>query len=351
MIKILRKINLKLILKISKVELIYSSFIIFIFIGSQNIKKFIKKRKYDFKYININIFGKSDDWILGTIKKEILANRYLSYKGGYKVNFFLHYSLLPNRPKIWFSKHPNILFFTHEDISKYRPYFLYRKSFSYYDLIICMNKDSNKFISRVISNGKSCKSEKVLTNCFAGLSNEFKEYAKAYQKSTFKEEKIINLGFHCRPYSRKRPELLPHIMKMLPNFKLICCGEGHEELNIYDNLKSLNRIEFKNYSYSDLHLFYEEIDLLICCSSFEGGPTPLIEANAFGIPFLSTNVGFAKEICTQYDKIVNINSSISTMSKSLTELTKNIALKPKIILGWEEVVNKFYLQVNRKLKK
>ena len=38
------------------------------------------------------------------------------------------------------------------------------------------------------------------------------------------------------------------------------------------------------------------------------------------------------------------------MSKSLTELTKNIALKPKIILGWEEVVNKFYLQVNRKLK-
>ena len=88
MIKILRKINLKLILKISKVELIYSSFIIFIFIGSQNIKKFIKKRKYDFKYININIFGKSDDWILGTIKKEILANRYLSYKGGYKVNFF-----------------------------------------------------------------------------------------------------------------------------------------------------------------------------------------------------------------------------------------------------------------------
>ena len=349
--KIFRKINLNSILKFTYFDLIYSFFMILIFIISQNIKKLIKKRNYDFKYININIVGKSDDWILGTIRKEILANSCLSNKEGYKVNFFLHYSLFPNRPKTWFSKYPNILFFTHEDIRKYRPYFLYRKLFSYYDLIVCMNNDSNKLISRIISNGKYSNSAKVLTNYFAGLSNEFKQHAQAYKRSNFKEAKIINLGFHCRPYSRKRPELVAHIVKMLPNFNLICCGEGHEQLPIYDELKSLNRVVFKNYSYSDLHLFYEEIDLLICCSSFEGGPTPLIEANAFGIPFLSTNVGFAKEICTQYDKVINVNSSISIMSKSLNELTKNIVLKPKIILTWEEVVNKFYIQINRKLRK
>ena len=340
-----------LVIKFSFLESIYSFSIIYLFIISQNIKKiFIKKRKYHLQNLSINIVGNSSDWILGRIKKEILANRLLSNKKGYKVNFFLHYSLLPNKPNSWLSKYPNILFFTHEDIRKYRPYFLYRKLFSYYELIVCMNNESNKYISRIITNGKHSNSEKVVTNYFAGLSNELKLHAEAYKKSNLKKEKIIKLGFHCRPYSRKRPELLPHIIEMLPNFKLICCGEGHSQLPIYDKLKSLNRIEFKEYIYSDLHLFYKEIDLLICSSSFEGGPTPLMEANAFGIPFLSTNVGFAKEISTKYDKVVDINSSISTMAQGLTELTKNIYLKPKIILTWEEVVDKFYLQINRVLK-
>nr|WP_075488245.1 glycosyltransferase [Prochlorococcus marinus] len=351
MIKNFAKKNLKTILKFSVLNLIYSFFIIPTFIISQNIKKiFIKKIKYHSQYVSINIVGNSDNWILGRIKKEILANRFLSNKEGYKVNFFLHYSLLPNKPNSWFSKYPNILFFTHEDIRNYRPYYLYRKLFSYYELIVCMNNESNKYISRIITNGKHSHSEKVVTNYFAGLSTELKLHAEAYKKSNFKKDNIIKLGFHCRPYSRKRPELVSLIIESLPNFKLICCGEGHSQLPIYDKLKSLNRIEFKEYIYSDLHLFYKEIDLLICSSSFEGGPTPLMEANAFGIPFLSTNVGFAKEISTEYDKVVDVDSSISTISKSLTELTKNIYLKPKTILTWEEVVDKFYLQIKRVLK-
>ena len=42
--------------------------------------------------------------------------------------------------------------------------------------------------------------------------------------------------------------------------------------------------------------FYKKIDLYVCASSHEGLPTPLLEASACGIPFVSTDVGIVKEI-------------------------------------------------------
>ncbi|MGY4690683.1 glycosyltransferase family 4 protein [Salibacterium sp. K-3] len=42
--------------------------------------------------------------------------------------------------------------------------------------------------------------------------------------------------------------------------------------------------------------FYRSLDLLMITSSNEGGPAPAMEANACGVPVLSTNVGYVKKI-------------------------------------------------------
>lgn len=47
---------------------------------------------------------------------------------------------------------------------------------------------------------------------------------------------------------------------------------------------------------SDYGQIYEDIDLLICTSTFEGGPLGVFEAVLSGVPVISTNVGRVKEL-------------------------------------------------------
>jgi len=61
-------------------------------------------------------------------------------------------------------------------------------------------------------------------------------------------------------------------------------------------------------SHEKMPEFYKDIDVYICASSAEGLPTPLVEACACGIPFVSTDVGVVKEIDLKgYNIIVQRN--------------------------------------------
>ena len=53
-----------------------------------------------------------------------------------------------------------------------------------------------------------------------------------------------------------------------------------------------------DYSYVNMQEYYDKIDLLICTSTSEGGPLPVFEAIACGVPVISTDVGMVKEMGT-----------------------------------------------------
>lgn len=54
--------------------------------------------------------------------------------------------------------------------------------------------------------------------------------------------------------------------------------------------------------------FYQQLDLLLITSSNEGGPAPALEAYASGVPVLSTNVGYVKEVAGPQCRSLILNS-------------------------------------------
>lgn len=97
---------------------------------------------------------------------------------------------------------------------------------------------------------------------------------------------------------------------------------------------------------------YDDIDLLIYCSTSEGVATGIAEAAACKIPVISTMVGYAKElknICTfsTVDAAVNLinyfNNDPFYLSVYVDKLYDEVVAKyswPKVIDSWEKVLRK-----------
>jgi hypothetical protein len=59
-----------------------------------------------------------------------------------------------------------------------------------------------------------------------------------------------------------------------------------------------SRVSGRDFTYDTMQDFYDSIDLLVCTSVSEGGPLPVFEAIACGVPVISTPVGLVKETST-----------------------------------------------------
>jgi hypothetical protein len=69
--------------------------------------------------------------------------------------------------------------------------------------------------------------------------------------------------------------------------------------------------------------FYQGVDVQICASRSEGGPHPLLEAAACGIPLISTRVGIAPELIKDGDNGFIIERDIEAIRKAVITLRDN----------------------------
>lgn len=77
---------------------------------------------------------------------------------------------------------------------------------------------------------------------------------------------------------------------------------GRKRLHWLEELNNIEGVTVKatngNYDWKELPEFYKSIDYLLVFSKNEGGPLPLVEALAMGVPVISNDVGFASEYTT-----------------------------------------------------
>ena len=73
--------------------------------------------------------------------------------------------------------------------------------------------------------------------------------------------------------------------------------------------------------------FYQGVDVHICASRTEGGPHPLLEAAACGIPLISTRVGIAPELIRDGENGFLIERSIEAIRNAVIKLRDNQELR------------------------
>jgi glycosyltransferase involved in cell wall biosynthesis len=69
--------------------------------------------------------------------------------------------------------------------------------------------------------------------------------------------------------------------------------------------------------------FYQGLDAYICASRTEGGPHPLLEAAACGVPLISTRVGIAPELITGYDNGILVDRTVADIRRAVMLLRDN----------------------------
>ena len=94
---------------------------------------------------------------------------------------------------------------------------------------------------------------------------------------------------------RKNYESLFKVVNSLVNLNknVLIIGDGWQDVDIPNKNSSLTIL---NPPYKDYNLFYNLMKLFVSVTSYDGGPIPLLESMACGVPSIITNSGFAPDI-------------------------------------------------------
>lgn len=144
----------------------------------------------------------------------------------------------------------------------------------------------------------------------------------------FSNEAFV-LGFSCRRISniadRKGVTCFLHALKMLhqqlPNLETLIIGPGWQALaqDLRHQGISCTHVPYK-ITHEQVAKFYQALDLFWVTSRVEGGPVPLLEAMATGIPCISTPVGAALDL-------INHNHNGFIVSFDSPDLFVNLSLQ------------------------
>lgn len=72
--------------------------------------------------------------------------------------------------------------------------------------------------------------------------------------------------------------------------------------------------------------YYGEIDLLVCCSTMEGTPNPVLEAMACGLPVVSTDVGVVPELLGHRQQNFIVERSVEALAGAIGQIAQDPTL-------------------------
>jgi len=155
------------------------------------------------------------------------------------------------------------------------------------------------------------------------------KFVPAYTLKNSDEKYVI--GYVGRKYAsgRKGEDLLREILLLLPTdqYKIIFLGTGREQEVEFCQEIGLECEYYQrgiNIEYEDYPTIYQNFDCLLVTSREEGGPVPVLEALACGIPVFTTPVGITKDVyrysnCSFYTQAIDGATIIERQRRGIEE--------------------------------
>lgn len=165
---------------------------------------------------------------------------------------------------------------------------------------------------------------------------DMKSFDKIHEKKNFSSEDTLTVGSVFRFSLEKNPklwiEVAAMVSKKIPQARFVLVGEGHLESKIkfwVENL-GLTKVVCIMPPTASVYEIVSSFDLFLLTSKFEGLPNVLIEAQALGIPVVSTDAGGAKETFINKKSGVLVDSEKpEDIAMSVIELLENFRMREK----------------------
>ena len=131
------------------------------------------------------------------------------------------------------------------------------------------------------------------------------------------KRKVIGIVGVPQPNGRKRENLVLDLAWKydLTPFQFVYVGTFWDR--VIEELKSVG-VNAESIALNDegLQMFYQQIDALLVTGYAEGGPLPLLEAMAVGIPVISPCFGYAADLLnTHYDTVEDLWDALSDLAQ------------------------------------
>jgi glycosyltransferase involved in cell wall biosynthesis len=113
-------------------------------------------------------------------------------------------------------------------------------------------------------------------------------------KNYEREPKTILLA--SRFSERKGLDMLPEVVKLLPEWKFIILGRGWEDFLRKSRLAANPNLQYLHFNKENRNIAMSRARLFLSLSKLEGGPIPLIESMSMGVIPVATDTGFARDV-------------------------------------------------------
>ncbi|MGF6148702.1 PEP-CTERM/exosortase A-associated glycosyltransferase, Daro_2409 family [Kingella potus] len=178
-------------------------------------------------------------------------------------------------------------------------------------------------------------------------------YLHLKQLSLPDTDKKITIGMASRRYGRRvkgEAYLLELAKRLSPeHFRFIFVGQSRTLSTIAMRDLGYEAIAYERIPYRIFQSFYNEIDILMMCSSHEGGPANTPEALATGTPMFSSKIGIPKDVIS--DRINGLFLSLDPDKDAenildicvqnrhkLHEMIRNARNTSRLAITWEDSI-------------
>ncbi|WP_242091608.1 glycosyltransferase family 4 protein [Aestuariivivens sediminicola] len=139
--------------------------------------------------------------------------------------------------------------------------------------------------------------------------------------------KLGMMGSYPGKFNRKRIDIAIEVLKKLVdnsmNIELLIQGRGWEQF--YNDFEEIG-VKFTHQKLtSDRKAlkFFESIHVYLCTSDFEGGPLPILESLASGVPVISTNIGIAADALKKGGGILCPKADVSALVDAVVSMKED----------------------------